>query len=72
MRLLNRIIGVFGVALVPRKSVKSLIEYSNALEVYRPVGPPGAAWIRRCARVMPLYDTDRNSRTVRDFLGGAS
>jgi hypothetical protein len=68
LKLINRAVGLLGVAVVPRRSVKSLIEYSNALEVNRPVGPPGAEWIRQCAQVMPLRESDRHSSTVALFL----
>jgi hypothetical protein len=71
MRLLNRALWWLGVQLVPNPpSVKSLLEYANALEVNRPVGPSGAAWLRRVARVTPQTDTDRNSATVERFLAG--
>jgi len=68
MRILNRLLWWFGVQVVPRPaSVKSLIEYANSIEVMRPVGPSGAAWIRQCADVCYMVDTDRNSHTVRSF-----
>lgn len=71
IRQLNYLLWWFGVQVVPRPaSVKSLIEYSNALEVYRPVGPPGARWIRSCAQVVARLDTDRRSDTVRDSFVG--
>lgn len=67
LRFVNWFLGLIGLALVPRRSIKSLIEYSNALEINRPVGPSGALWIRDCADVMSLTDTDRNSETVKRF-----
>lgn len=71
MRLLNRALWWLGVQLVPNPpSVKSLIEYANALEVNRPVGPSGALWLRRVARGAALTDADRNSATVERFLAG--
>lgn len=75
VRLLNRILWWFGVQLVPRAaSVKALIEYANALDVTRPVGPSGAGWIRGAALTHALTESDKNSDTVREFLfsGGPS
>ena len=70
MRTLNRLLGLFGVALVPRKSVKMLIEYGNTLESFHPSRTGAARWVRHVARVMPLDDVDKGSRTVQQFLAG--
>lgn len=72
MRYLNRLLGRTGYALVPRHSVKMLLEQSNCVEHLHPSRTAAAAWLRRVARVMPLTETDRNSSTVRRFLDGAS
>lgn len=69
MRLLNRLIGWTGYVLVPRHSVKMLIEKANVVEHHHPSRTAGALWLRRVARVMPLDETDRNSRTVAEFFG---
>jgi hypothetical protein len=71
MKLLNRLLWWVDVQLVPAPpSVKSLIEYANALETSRPVGPSGAHWLRKVARVTAQTYTDRNSATVERFLAG--
>lgn len=69
MRILNRLIGWTGFVLVPKKSVKMLIEYSNVVEHHHPSRTSAALWLRRVARIMPLDETDRNSRTVAQFRG---
>lgn len=66
LRFLNLIIGLFGLALVPRHSVKMIIEYGNIIEAR--TGIPGSVrWLRRCALVMPMTDTDKCSNTVENF-----
>lgn len=65
LRFVNRLLGLAGVALVPRYSVKMIIEQGNVVESFHP--SRSARWLRRVAMVMPLDDTDKCSRTVEEF-----
>lgn len=72
MKAINRLLRWTGFALVPRHSVKMLLEQANCVEHLHPSRTAAAAWLRRVARIMPLTETDRNSSTVRQFRDGAS
>ncbi len=67
LRAWNWLFAWTGLALVERESVKMLIEKANVVESFHPLRTGAASWLRHAARVMPLTETDRNSKTVKEF-----
>jgi hypothetical protein len=67
LRTLNRLFAWTGLTLVEHESVKMLIEQANVVESFHPSRTGAASWLRHVARVMPLTETDRNSKTVKEF-----